>query len=89
MNRRRFRSLVEDFKFPKRVDVHPKHVVYFSNRIEGFKQLIPRKIECKAKGADLRIISIEGTETAIRAAVTVAPVYYTECTSKRRGRAKY
>ena len=61
----------------------------FSGPIEEFEQLIPRKIEGKAKGVGLRIILIEGKETTIRTAVTVALVYYTESTSKRRGRAEY
>ena len=52
-NRRRFRGLVEDFRFPKRVNEHPKHVVYLSGRIEEFEQLIPPKTECKTKGVGL------------------------------------
>ena len=88
MNRRRFRGPVEDFKFPKRANELPKHVVYFPVTSKSSNNS-STQVEGKAKGVGLQIISIKGKEATIRTAVTVALVYYTESTSKRRGRAEY
>ena len=79
-NRRRFRGLVEDFRFPKRANELPKHVVYFPVASKSSNNS-STQVEGKGKDVGLRIISIEGMETAIRSAVTVAAIYYTECTS--------
>ena len=35
MNRRRFRGVIEDFKFSKRANEHPKHVIHFPITSKG------------------------------------------------------